>query len=256
MALTAGVLSQVAVFPTSVQVNSTPASGGTGPYTQQYYISTVSGFTPGGGNIVAGATTLAATLSGLIPNTSYFVKMVYTDVGASATITSAQLAISTIASTLSQNQFLQSSYLGTLDQAFNYNTTSAMIDVSQSGLIYAGCAVKLVPSSGTGNSVPKLIACSADSDQVWGFINYDIKTIAYAPGAACQISQAGNVMYLYSTGAITQGLQVTLDITTQGGVAQAVASSGNRIVGVALDGAAAAGQLIRVKLSVPSFLVA
>lgn len=256
MSLTAGVISQSAVTSNSISVASTAASGGTGPYTEAYYISTTSGFTPGGGNIVAGASGLAATIAGLIPGTNYFVKVVYTDVGASATITSNQLASVTLSPSLGQNQFQQSPFLGQLDQNFNYNTTSAQIDVSQSGSLSAGAAVKIVPYALGVNSVLKMIGCAANSDEVYGFINYDIKTQAYVAGSACQISQAGNVMYLYATGAITQGHQVTLDLTTMGGVAQSVGSSGNKLVGWAYDGSAAAGALVRIKLTAPSFTVA
>lgn len=256
MSLTAGVLSQVAVAANSVSVASTAASGGTGPYTEAYYISTTSGFSPGVGNIVSGASGLAATISGLIPNTAYFVKVVYTDTGASnATVTSAQLAISTTAPVLSPNQFSQSPYLGKLDLRFDYDTVSGQIDVSQATALYAGAAVKLVPTT-SPNSAPKFVGCAANSDEVYGFINFDIKTVQYVAGSVCEVSQAGNVMYLYSTGAIIQGKQVTLDLTTMGGVAQAVGASGNNIVGWAYDGAAAAGALIRVKISCPSFLFA
>lgn len=258
MALTAGVLSQGTLSSTSVVIISTAASGGTGPYTEQLYMSTTSGFTPGGGNIITGATSLTNTVTGLVPNTQYYFKMVYTDTGnGNATITSAQLAVVTSVSTLGQNQFSQSPFLGTIDLRFDYDTVSGIIDVTQpsSTLLYAGAAVKLVPSS-SPNSAPKLIGCTANADNVFGFINFDIKTVSYSAGSVCEVSQGGNVMYLYSTGAITQGLQVTLDVTTQGGVAQAVGSSGSRIVGWAYDGAAAAGTLIRVKLTTPSFLVA
>jgi hypothetical protein len=255
--LTAGVLSQVAVAANSVTVQSTAASGGTGPYTEAWYISTVSGFTPGVGNIVAGLSGLGpVTISGLIPNTQYYVKVVYTDTGASnATVTSAQLAISTTAQVLNPNQFAQTEYLGTIDLRFDYDTVSAQIDVSQVGFLFAGAAVKMVPQQ-QPNRAPKVIGCTADSDEVFGFINFDIKTVQYAAGSLCELSLAGNVMYLFSTGAITQGAQVQLDVTTQGGVAQAVPSSGANIVGFAYDGATAAGQLIRIKLNTPSFLFA
>ncbi len=254
MALTAGTVSQVAVFDTSIQVASTAATGGVGPYTEAWYISTTTGFTPGAGNIVAGASGLAATITGLIPNTQYYVKVVYTDTGnANATINSNQLAIATTAQVLNPNQFQQTQFLGTIDLRFNYDTVSAQIDTSQATALYAGAAVKLVASAGSKNATPKVVGCAADSDEVFGFINFDMKTPSYNAGDLCELSQAGNVMYLFSTGAITQGAQVQLDLTTMGGVAAKTASSGANIVGFAYDGAAAGGQLIRVKLSVPSF---
>lgn len=253
MALTAGTLSQVSVSANSVSVSSTAATGGTGPYTEAWYISTTSGFSPGSGNLVSGASGLAATITGLIPNTQYYVKVVYTDTGNSnVTVTSTQLALSTTAPVLNPNQFAQTQYLGTIDLRFDYNTVSAEIDVSQATPLYAGAAVKIVAYT-QPNAAPKVVGCAANSDNVFGFINFDIKTIAYNAGSLCELSCAGNVMYLYSTAAITQGSQVTLALSTMGGVAQATGSSGNTIVGFAYDGAAAAGVLMRVKLNTPSF---
>jgi hypothetical protein len=247
MAITAGTLSQTSVASTSAVLTATAATGGTAPYTYQWYQSTASGFTPGAGNLVAGATSLTQTFSGLIPNTQYYYKLIATD-ATTATATYAQLAVVTAVPTLSQNQFAQSPFLGVVDLPYNYNTKSVLMDLTQpaSPLVYAGCAVKLVPNNNGG--VPKVIACTADTDQVFGFINFDIKTRNYAPGAPAQISQSGNVIWLYATGPIAQGSNVTLDVTSQGGVTQAVTSSGNSIVGYAYDGAAVGGTLIRVEL--------
>lgn len=253
MSFTAGTLSQVAVFANSVQVASTAATGGTGPYTEAWYISTTSGFSPGSGNLVAGASGLAATITGLTPNTQYYVKVVYTDTGNSnVTVTSSQLSISTTATTLNPNAFMQSPVVGMIDLRFDYDTVSAQIDVSQVGSLYAGAPVKLVPYT-SPNSAPKVVGIAATTDEVFGYINFDIKTVAFVAGSLCELSLAGNVMYLYSTGAITQGSQVCSSLITMGGVSQATGSSDANIVGFAYDGAAAAGALIRVKLNTPSF---
>lgn len=247
MSLAAGALSQVTVSSNAASLLSAAATGGTGPYTYQWYQSTTTGFSPGGGNIVAGATSLSQSFTGLVPNVTYFYKVVVTDTGNSnTTATSSQLAVVTTAQQLSQNQFAQSQVLGTLDQQYNYNTHSVQIDSSQSGVIYAGQAVKRITTQTGVNSVPKVVACTANTDLVMGYINYDIKSISFAALSAAEISMAGNVMYLYSTTAIDAGAQVTLDLLN-GGVAAAV--GGNTIVGTAYDGATAAGQLIRVYLT-------
>ncbi len=138
-----------------------------------------------------------------------------------------------------------------IDLRFDYNTVSAQIDSSQATPLYAGAAVKIVDSA---DGVPKVVGCSADSDEVFGFINYDVKSVTFPAGAPCELSQAGNVMYLYATGAIARGVQVSLDLTTKGGVRLAAGNTGDDIVGFAFDKATAAGQLIRVRLGVPSFL--
>lgn len=70
------------------------ASGGTSPYTYQWYRSTSSGFTPGGGNIISGATSRDLLDTGLTANTTYYYKNVATD-SASATATSSELTVTT-----------------------------------------------------------------------------------------------------------------------------------------------------------------
>lgn len=252
MSLAAGALSQISVQSNTAQLSSAVATGGTGPYTYQWYRSTTTGFSPGGGNILTGATSLALNDTGLIPNTPYFYKVVVTDTGNSnVTANSSQLAVTTTPQQLSQNQFSQSAIGGMLDMRFDYNTLSAKIDATQSGTVYPGTAMKIVAQSGF-NGVPSVIACTASTDAVFGFLNYDIKSVGFVAGQPCELSQGGNVMYLYATSAITQGAQVTLDVTAPGAVSSK--TSNNALVGWAMDGAAAAGALIRIHLEgVPVF---
>lgn len=252
MSLAVGPITQLSVSDTSVSLSCAAASGGTGPYTYQYYVSTTTGFSPGGGTLVAGATDLDEIISGLIPNTQYYAKVVVTDTGnGNATANSAQLALTTAPQTLSQNQFAQNALVGMIDMRFPYNTVSVQIDISQATALYAGAAVKMVDSDG---GVPKVVGCSADSDEVLGFINFDIKTVQFVAGSLAEISMAGNVIFLFATGAIARGVQVSLDLTTMGGVRSAAGNTGDDIVGWAYDKSLAAGTLIRVFLKTPSFL--
>lgn len=251
MSLTAGAVSLVSVASTTADVLSGPATGGTSPYTYQWYKSVVTGFTPGVGSLIPGATALALHDTGLIPGTQYFYKMRSTDVGHSNDIIdSAQLSVPTGQPDLSPNQFAQVSILGMIDLRFDYDTVAVEISPSEAGILYAGSAVKVEDSAG---GVPKVLKCAANSDEVFGFINYDVKSKSFVAGDQAEISQAGNVMYLYSTGAISRGVKVALDLTTNGGVSAANVSGGENIVGWAYDKATAAGQLIRVKLLCPSF---
>lgn len=249
MTLTAGVISLVANGSTEVLLSATAATGGTGPYTYQWYRSTITGFTPGGGNSLSGKTALTLDDTTVIPGTLYYYKVVATDTGNSnATIEYVQLVNTTLNPTQSQNQFQMSSQLGMIDLRYDYNTISAQVDVSQVGSLYSGAAVKVVDSAG---GVPKVIAVAANADEVFGFINYDIKSKAYVAGDSLEISQAGNVMFLYATTAIARGARCQLAISTNGGVA-AITTAGADIVGWALD-KGAIGDLIRVHLLVPSF---
>lgn len=250
MSITAGVLSQVSVSSTTASLSATAATAGTAPYTYQWYRSTTTGFSPGAGNLIAGATALTLVDTGLIPNTQYYYKVVATD-AVPATATYTQLAVATTAPVLNPNQFSQTSYLGTIDLRFPYNSVSVQIDVSQATPLFCGAAVKLVNSAG---GVPKVVGCAANSDNVFGFINFDIKTVSFVAGSTAEVSMNGNVMYLYSTGVIARGAQVTLDLTTNGGVASI--TTGSNIVGFAYDGFPAAGTLGRIFLKTPSYLTA
>lgn len=251
MSLTAGALSLVNVTNQTISLSSAAATMGTAPYTYQWYESTTTGFTPGAGNLVSGATSLTLTRTGLIPATTYYYKVIATDSASpAATSTATQLAVTTQPAQ-NQNQFSQTTILGMVDLPYSYATVGALIDATQATTLYAGAAVKLVAS--TTGGVPSVIGCSANSDAVFGFINYNVKNPGFVAGNAVEISQAGNVMYLYATGAITQGAQLQLDVAANGGVAASVGSSGADYVGWAFDGAAAAGAIIRVHLTVPSF---
>lgn len=249
MALTAGVISLLSTTATTASLSATAATLGTGPYTYQWYRDTVSGFTPGVGNLVAGATALTLNDSGLIPNTAYYYKVVATD-SVAATVEYAQVLASTSAPVLNPNQFAQSPYLGMIDLRFPYNSASVQIGADQATPLFAGAAVKMVDSAG---GVPKVVGCAADSDEVLGFINFDIKTVSFAANVGAEISMAGNVMYLYATAPVARGEELVLDTATNGGVQSSGVGSGKTIVGWAYDKATAPGQLIRVFLKTPSF---
>ena len=256
MAYVAGALSVTSYSQTVATVVSAVATGGTGPYTYQWYRSTTTGFTPGPSNIIAGATALTLNDTGLIPGTQYYYKVVATDTGnANTTVTSTQLGVLTTNVVPTPNQFAMSTTLGMLDMPFNYGTISAIIDPAFTGTAFAGQPVKLV--AGTSGGAPKVTPCTLASDPVFGYINYNIKNIGFVANQSVELSQSGNMMYLYATAAITQGARVMVDIATVGGVVAYSAGGGQAIVGWAFDGAAGAGALIRVRLdAVPTFVFA
>jgi predicted RecA/RadA family phage recombinase len=249
MSTTAGAVSVVSVADTKASVSSAEATGGTAPYTHQWHRSTLAGFSPSGGTAIAGATALALSDSGLIPNTQYYYKLVSTDAGAVAA-TSAQLPVLTTAQSLSQNQFALSNVAGLIDLKFSSNSVAVEIDASQVAKLVPGSPVKMVNSIG---GIPKVVGCAADADEVLGFINFDIKSRSFAAGDRAEISIRGNVMFMYATAAIARGAQVALDLENNG-VKPLAGSGGADVVGWAYDKAAAMGDLIRVYVQTPSFL--
>jgi hypothetical protein len=254
MAITAGVVSLSAVTSTTASLVATPATAGTAPYTYQWYRSTVTGFSPGSGNILTGQTALTLNDTNLVPNTTYFYVLAATD-QVPTTVDYTQVTVLTQPQSMSQNQFSQTPYIGMPDMRYEPNTIAAQVSPNQVAPIYNGMAVKIdtaIVQTGS-NGIPQMILATANTDSVAGFVIYDLKSLSYKPGDAMSVGLADTVLYLYSTTAITPFTQVQLDLTTGGGVAAKVGSSGANLVGFAFDGASAAGQLIRVYLKTPSF---
>lgn len=253
MTLTAGALTLGAVSQNSIAITSAVATGGTGPYTYQWYRSTTTGFSPGAGNILTGKTALALVDTTVVPNTAYFYKLVATDTGnGDATVTSSQQAATTPNVSLNPNAFSQSPLVGVCDLPFNTNTMQVMIDFTQATALYPGQPVKMVTSS--AGAAPRVVGCSADSDEVLGYINFNGKDQSFTAGKMATISLDGNVIYLYSTTAISAGQQCQSDIVNNG-VAAATGSSGAKYVGWAVDATTAGGQLFRMKVKTPSYTV-
>ncbi len=250
MVLTAGVLTLISAGSNSARLSSTAASGGTAPYTQQWHKSAEgSGFTPGPTNIITGATSLTLNETNLIPSTTYYYKVVYTD-DVPNTVDSDALTVTTATASLDPNQFAMTPFIGELDLKVGGNVVSAQIDASQILPLYAGQRVKVVPNSGGG--LPKVVN-NLDVFMPFGYIIYDAKSQSFSVGNRCEIAKTGSCMWLYATTAIDRGAQVCIDEFIQYGV-QALNNTSLPIVGTAYDEAIAPGQLIRVVLDTPSYL--
>jgi len=249
MPLTAGALSAENIGSRSVALTSEAASGGTTPYAYQWYRSTTSGFTPSGANDLVGKTALTFTDDTIVPGTQYYYKVVTIDSAATpASVTSAQLSVLAAQALPAPNQFAPSPVLGMPDMRANFNTVAAQIDGGVVGSVIAGQAMKYTQDA-TG--VPSIEPCTANTDQVCGFISYDIKTQAFVALDMCELAQRGNVIYLIATEAIARGARVMIDPLTPGGVV--TATTGKPVSGWALDPATAPGEFIRIEVMTPAF---
>jgi hypothetical protein len=150
------------------------------------------------------------------------------------------------------NQFAMAAQLGMLDLRFNVNTLSAKVDATSGGSLIAGQPVKIV-SSGP-SLIPSVVETQTNTDDVFGFINYDIKSESFNVGDKIEISVLqGNVMYMLSSAAITQNGQVMISGTI-GAPTVVTATAAHMVIGRAMDAATASGQLIRVAILLPGFL--
>lgn len=252
MAISVGPISIVSVGSSTDSLLVAAATGGTGPYTYAFYRSTTSGFTPGPSFLVQSSASLSLLDSGLTPFTQYYYAVVATD-SLAATGTSAQLAVQTSSASPNPNQFQQAPYLGMLDLRFNGDTISVQFDPAGSGSLVGGQAVKFSVSQ---SFEPMIVPSLAASDDVAGFVNYDIKSASFRPGDRMEISMAGNVMYVYAAKAVQRGnfltsLPSAVAGGTNGGVVPVTGSSGFPIVGYALD-SAPIGSLFRMFIQTPA----
>lgn len=102
--LAAGTITLSSKTATAMNLVCSSATGGTAPYTYQWYSSTTSGFAPGAGNILSGQTTLRLNQTGLTPLTSYYYKVVATD-NVAAVSTSTQFGVRTDAAVTNTSLF-------------------------------------------------------------------------------------------------------------------------------------------------------
>jgi hypothetical protein len=147
------------------------------------------------------------------------------------------------------NQFQQTAEKGQVDLNSGRQTITCMVDTSEAALLVPGQGVKVVDNAG---GVPKVIKIAADTDEVFGFINFQNKQGTFAAGQYVEVSFfRGNVMFMESSAAIARYAQV---MPVVAGSLVATATTGKRIIGRALDKATAANQMIRVLIDVPGAL--
>lgn len=127
----------------------------------------------------------------------------------------------------------------------NTDSISGIVDASQADALLPGDPVKIVA---TTKGLPHF-AKAGVGDVIAGFVEWNVIRPSYSAGKICQISMTGNVMYMEAAGAVEAGALVNItNLTTV--VVGAAAGAGSKI-GLALEAATAAGQLIRVKIGEP-----
>lgn len=155
--------------------------------------------------------------------------------------------------TLSLNQFSMSPIQGQMDLRFNPSILAGYLSHSSAGGLVPGQAVKQSAQT-PPNLPPKLVEVAADTDNIFGFIVYNIKNPTFAADGALEVAaMRGCVMYMTASAAITAGASLMVVVASK---KVATATTGKRIFGTALDGATADGDLIRVVIDLPGALAA
>ena len=156
--------------------------------------------------------------------------------------------------TQAMNQFAQAPILGAVDMIPSPNVVSAQITSSSSATaIQVGSPVKLV--SGTSGSI-LVDVCSGPTDgPVFGVLVYNARKNLYVANDMVEVACSDTFVYLRASAAVARGAKVTTTAattTTDPLVTTVSVPSTQYVTGVAIDAAAAANDLIRVKIA-PSF---
>lgn len=156
-----------------------------------------------------------------------------------------------MSTSLNQNQFGQLPIRGQSDLIQGGYTVSCVVKSDEATALIPGQAVKIY-DSGTG--LPIVTAVTADTDDVFGFVAYNVKNQSFAANVPVEIAFFGKVMWMLSSGAIAwmDRLMVVVSGTK---VAKATANAKKTCIGIAL-GHVADATLVRVLIQTPSPLVA
>jgi hypothetical protein len=145
------------------------------------------------------------------------------------------------------NQFGQTPIKGSLAKECGSGVLSGIVDAA----CYVGSPVKI--STGAYNKPVPVFTPTSTSEECFGVICFNSRKSTFAANDAVEVAFcSGPVMWMEAAAAVTAGayieLAVAADVTVQ------TFSSGKQL-GVALDGASAAGQLIRVAIVKPTWRV-
>jgi hypothetical protein len=152
--------------------------------------------------------------------------------------------------TIAQNQFNQTPLQGEMDLLTSPTIVAGVISSTSGGGLVAGQSVKMVDGT---SAAPAFVECAADTDDVYGFIVYNMKNATFEVGDAVEVAAMRNsVMYMTASAAVARNAQVMVVIASK---KVATATSSKRIVGRAYDKASADGDLIRVTIDLPGATV-
>lgn len=131
------------------------------------------------------------------------------------------------------NQFAQTDVRGRVDlMGMGNNVISAVINSGVSADVYSGDAVEILATS---KGLPEVKPLTS-SGKVFGFVRYNAKKVKLGAGDRVELAIDGAVMVMAASEAIDAGEEIAYDYST-GLIAPA--SSGNVVVGIAIDAIAA-----------------
>lgn len=142
------------------------------------------------------------------------------------------------------NQFTIGNEKGLLIKAPEFNVFSAQVKTGETALV-PGQAVKITT---TGGSTLLVESLDAITDAVFGFVPYDVGQDSFEALGLVKVATDNCVMVMQAGAAINAGATLMIQLSGNKVVTQ---TSTNTKIGVALEKAAADGDLIRVLIKSP-----
>lgn len=152
--------------------------------------------------------------------------------------------------TQNQNQLTPSVVLGQVSMVVNPTIISVRLNPASTAYFQAGTAVKYI--DGVDGDILVDAVSGATDGPVAGVIIYNARNSKPVKGQMVEIAQAGSFVWLEASAAIARGANVSSAPGVSGTTDPQVTTdttSTHFITGVAVDKAAAEGDLIRVQLA-------
>lgn len=155
------------------------------------------------------------------------------------------------------NQFAKSHAIGDLDLQSNPNpnilTLRVNLATSYTGGIEGGQVMKLVDLGGSdvaGGGLPNCDSIAALTDNPIGVVVQATKQGLVPPGKPIQVAGKGSVIWMAATAAIARGVPVLANVADAAhiGYVQATTGKTGKVLGITMDKATAADQLIRIQI--------
>lgn len=142
---------------------------------------------------------------------------------------------------MNPNQFNQTVVKGQADLGIQPSVITCVVEAAPGSDIIAGQCVKF---KGVAGAAPVIAGIGADTDNFFGVALYNLKGSSFGGSESLEVATDGSVVYMEAAGAITAGDEVMPVVT--GAKVTAASGSAKARIGIALDAAAADGDLIRV----------
>ena len=149
------------------------------------------------------------------------------------------------------NQFGMNALLGDRGMSTGFsNTIACLYNPEAEDAIAPGQAVKLIDLGAADyNGIAPVVdvVASASDTGLWGVVVRSPQTSNYNAGEIVSVARNGTVVYLKATNALNRGTVVTFDFNNPGNVI--AANSSSPVLGISLDKAISAGDLVRVEIN-------